>query len=612
MSRPPSPPPCTAEHGAVQLQEHSNANLLKVDTHDVYSTVGAIKKFIAKSLPAPVGEQQQQSPPQPLFHGLLRINKNPKNAHIFMAFATAEDRAAALSVLQRISYRGRPWTEAAVSARDLDVTHKGGVKRRRDGDGDGDGGPLNKLAQYEHLPMAEQLERKKQHCLGVMRSIVPSRVYGHGASQDRFLGLLPSPETRGYRNHVNLSFGLCADGVTPALGFQAGALVEGTAAIQPATLPDSDVVTMHPAAKVVAVALMDVCEEFRDPAKGGIDVFDKVKMRGFWRKVQVRHNVLGEVMMDIEVDTASTTAEVWAAVRQRLVTVLTAEALRARLVAATGRTTAAVTSLQCHTHTGISSMPHDAPREVLHGGATLTEHLAGLRYELSPQAFFQVNTPGMEVMLSKVSEVAELTAGTTLLDLCSGTGTIGLTLAKHVKRVVGIELVESAVANAQRNARLNGITNAEFYCGRVEHLLPTVIHALPLADRGDIVAVLDPPRAGVNGTVLKWIRGTATIRRVVYISCEQKALERDCPGLTKPSTKAYRGCPFEVSAAFAVDLFPHTHHVEMVAVLTRRAEAADADDAPSRDSPPASPAPVVDGGDAETTATPGDDGSCTA
>ncbi|GET88222.1 hypothetical protein, conserved [Leishmania tarentolae] len=561
------PHPSTEEPGVVQLREHSNANLLKIDTHDTYSTVGAIKKLIVKALPA----EQREPPPKPLLKGLIRINKNPKNAYLFMAFETPEDRVAASAVLQTISYRGHPWTEASVLPRDLELTHKGGVKRRRDSD-DIDGN--NKLTQYEHLRMEEQLERKKRHCLNVMQRILPTRVYGNGAFQDRFLGILTSPVTEGYRNHVNLSFGFCADGRTPALGFQEGSLVEGTAAVLPATLPDKDIVTMSSAAKVVAAALMDVCMEFRDVAKGGLDVFNKVEARGFWRKLQVRHNVKGEVMMDVEVDAASTTADVWAVVRQRLVEVFTSEETRVKLVAATRLSTAAVVSLQCHTHTGIGSLPLSLPREVLYGVSTLTEYLAGLCFELSPTAFFQVNTPGMEAMLTKVADVAALSAGTTLLDLCSGTGTIGLTLAKHVKRVIGIELVESAVANAKRNAQQNGITNAEFHCGRVEHLLPSVISGLPSGDRGDIVVILDPPRAGVSSTVLKWIRGIETIRRVVYISCEQKALERDCPGLTKPSTKAYRGTPFEVTAAFAVDLFPHTHHVEMVAVLTRHAESA--------------------------------------
>jgi tRNA (uracil-5-)-methyltransferase len=565
------PQQAVAEPGAVQLHEHSNANLLKIDTHDTYSTVGAIKKLIVKALPV----AQRDPPPQPLLKGLIRINKNPKNAYLFMAFETPEDRAAASTFLQTLSHRGRSWTEATVSTRDLELTYKGQSKRKREDDVSGcPAASRSKLTQYEHLTMEEQLDLKKRHCLDVMRVLLPSRIYGYNTAQDRFVSILASPVKEGYRNHVNLSFGFSADG-TPSLGFLEGSLVDGTAAVMPATLPDKDISTMNAAAKVVAVAVMELYGEFSDAAKGGLEVFDKVNARGFWRKLQVRHNVRGEVMVDLEVDPSTTTAEVWSQVRQRLVAVMTSEAVHAKLMSATGLPTAAVVSVQCHSHTGISSLPFDAPRDVLYGATTLTETLAGLQYELSPTAFFQVNTPGMEAMLQKVTEVAELHPGTTLLDLCSGTGTIGLTLAKYVKKVIGIELVESAVANAQRNAERNGIANAVFHCGRVEHLLPTVINALSAEERNDIVAILDPPRAGVNGTVLKWIRGTETIRRVVYISCEQKALERDCPGLTKPSTKAYRGAPFDVTAGFAVDLFPHTHHVEMVVVLTRRPEVGE-------------------------------------
>lgn len=556
----------SGEPPVIQLQEHSNANLLKIDTHDKYSTASAIKRLIRGALP----EGPSETTPQPLLKGLLRINKNPKNPCVFFAFATPEDRTSALALLQTIKHRGRSWVEVPVTSRDLNLTHKGGggVKRPRSGDGDAASSGGSKVAQYEHLPLDQQLERKKRHCLDVMKAIVPPRIFGWDAYAKRFLGVYTSAITEGYRNHVNLSFGLAEDG-SPALGFQKGALVEGTAAIEPATLAEKNVVTMHAIAKVAATALMEICMEFYPAERGGLQVYDKIKAAGFWRKLQVRHNVRAEVMMDIELDTGNVADEVLEQVKQKLRSVFSSRELLQRLRDASGLDTATVVSLQYHTHSGNGSIPYEAPRHVVFGAATLTEYLAGLEYELSPTAFFQVNTPGMELMLSHVQEVAGLTKGTTLLDLCSGTGTIGLTLASHVKRVVGIELVESAVENARRNAERNGIANAEFHCGRVEALLPSVINGLSVDDRKDIVAILDPPRAGVNSSVLKWIRGTETIRRVVYISCEQKALERDCPGLMKPCTKAYRGDPFEVTAAFAVDLFPHTHHVEMVAVLTR-------------------------------------------
>ncbi|RNF15272.1 methyltransferase [Trypanosoma cruzi] len=543
----------------VILHEHSNENLLKFDTHDKYSTISAIKKMIMKSLPPP----KTNAPPQPLFNGLLRMGKNPNTPLLFMAFRTPEDSTAAAELLRGVFFRGRKqWQELPVTQRDLQLTHKGSSRKRSRG---GEVLGQSKVAQWEGLAMEEQLARKKAHCLRVTEAIAPPG----DKYAELFAGVHVSPELTGYRNHVQLSFGYSETG-EPSIGFLKGAMIEGTCAIHSAL--GKDIVTMNPLAKQVAEAVMSVCHLFLLPEKGGLMVFDKVKQQGFWRKLQVRHNVLGEVMVDMELDIDSAEASVVSEVKTHLINTLFSEGLRAKLSMISGKETASVVSAQYHHGTGISSSSVDEPRHILFGTPTLTEHLLGLRFELSPTSFFQVNTSGMELLLCETAKVAALGPKTTLLDLCCGTGVIGLTLAKHVKRVIGIELVESAVSDARQNAKRNDIANATFCSGRVEHLLPDIINSLPEEDKTDIVAILDPPRAGVTTTVLKWIRGTPTIRRVVYISCEQKALERDCPSLTKSTTKAYRGLPFELVASFAVDLFPHTPHVEMVAVLARLQE----------------------------------------
>ncbi|KEG13583.1 tRNA (uracil-5-)-methyltransferase [Trypanosoma grayi] len=543
----------------VMLREHSNENLLKFDTHDKYSTTSAIRKMIMKELPPP----KTNLPPQPLFNGLIRIGKNPNSPLLFLAFQTPEESAAAAELLRGMLFRGKKqWYEVPVTQRDLQLTHKGGGKKRSRDEETAETSGQSKVSKWEGCAIEEQLSRKKRHCLQVMKAIAPSKE----TYEQLFTGIHASPELTGYRNHVQLSFGYTESG-EPSIGFLKGSMVEGTCAID--SVLEKDIVTMHPLAKAVAHTVLSVQNEFSAPDKGGLKVFDKITQQGFWRKLQVRHNVLGETMVDVEVDIESVEESVANEVKERLSAVLQSDDLKTQLQAVTGKDTAAIVSAQYHHGTGISSPPSDVPRHILFGAPTLTEHLSGRQFELSPTSFFQINTAGMELLLRETVAVAALSTATTLLDLCCGTGTIGLTLARYVKRVIGIELVASAVQDAKLNAERNNVTNATFHCGRVEQLLPDVINALPAEDRADIVAILDPPRAGVTPTVLKWIRGTPTIRRVVYISCEQKALERDCPPLTKPTTKAYRGLPFVVAAGFAVDLFPHTPHVEMVVVLAR-------------------------------------------
>lgn len=562
------------------LQEHSNANLLKINTHDKYSTVGAIKKYIAKQL---AGNAVLQTPPLPLLRGMQRIGKNPKNPHIFLAFATAEDRDAAQAALTTLTYRSKVWAVEEVTEKDLSLTHKGQqraeeTERKRPRPADNvtpEGGVRTEVLGvnlWATVPLAEQLERKEKHCLKVMRAILPPNSQnGFVSYKLRFKNVFSCEKTEGYRNHVNFSWGFDRDG-KPILGFNEGAIVDGKVFVQKATIESA--VTTHPLAIVVADALQELHDVSFAASNGAITVTTRNTGHGFWRRAQVRHNIRGEIMICLELDKDNGVKEgcglTFQDMLDRIVAALTNEALREKLRSSSGLAEAQVVSIQYFTHSGTTSCPMEVTRTTIFGSSVLTETLCGLSFDLSPSAFFQVNTAGMELMMERVRESAALSPTTTLLDLCCGTGTIGLCLARYVKKVIGIEIIDAAVANARENAKRNGISNATFVAGRLEHFLPDVINSLSTEDRQDVVAILDPPRAGVNTTVLKWIRCTEAIRRVVYISCEQKALENDCPGLTKPPTNSYRGTPFEVESGFGVDLFPHTPHVEMVAVLARK------------------------------------------
>lgn len=131
---------------------------------------------------------------------------------------------------------------------------------------------------------------------------------------------------------------------------------------------------------------------------------------------------------------------------------------------------------------------------------------------------FTVNTRAAEVLYSSIVEAAEVTKDSIVLDLCCGTGTIGLVMAKHVKQVYGIELVETAVTDARHNAEVNGVENIEFIAARVEDALEGVLSTnLRLGD--DVVVILDPPRSGVHATVIESLRKAGLVRRLVYVAC---------------------------------------------------------------------------------------------
>ena len=177
--------------------------------------------------------------------------------------------------------------------------------------------------------------------------------------------------------------------------------------------------------------------------------------------------------------------------------------------------------------------------------------------ELSPLSFYQVNRSGAEKLYGIAADFAGLTGGELLLDLYCGAGTIGLSMARRVREVIGVEIVKEAVENARENARRNGIHNARFLCDDAAGAAQT------LAEEGlhpDVV-VLDPPRKGCDAALLKTV-GQMTPDRIVMISCNSATAARDAAILCQ---NGYR-----VTKLQAVDMFPRTAHVETVVLLSRR------------------------------------------
>lgn len=191
---------------------------------------------------------------------------------------------------------------------------------------------------------------------------------------------------------------------------------------------------------------------------------------------------------------------------------------------------------------------------VIRGRDHVFEALGGLRFKVSARSFFQVNPVQAERLYELALAAAGLTGGERLVDAYCGTGTMALLAARRCRRVEGIEEVREAVDDARENARLNGIGNVRFRVGRVEERLED----LREEGRGPDVVLLDPPRKGCDGRVLRACLELRP-RRLVYVSCNPATLARDLAVLAR----GYR-----IAAVRPVDLFPHTPHVECVAELT--------------------------------------------
>lgn len=221
-----------------------------------------------------------------------------------------------------------------------------------------------------------------------------------------------------------------------------------------------------------------------------------------------------------------------------------------------------ITSLQYIINTKLNDSYGDLEVHTYFGDDHIEEQMttpAGhpLHFIVNPKSFYQTNAPQAQRLYSYVSELAELQPTDTLYDLYTGTGTIALFLAAQVAKVVGIEYVEEAIADARRNATLNGFSNTVFYAGDMAKVLTADFIASN--GRPDVV-VTDPPRAGMHEKVVAQLIEAAP-RKIVYVSCNPATQARDLKLLSTH---------YEVRRIQPVDMFPHTQHVENIAELTRR------------------------------------------
>ena len=192
----------------------------------------------------------------------------------------------------------------------------------------------------------------------------------------------------------------------------------------------------------------------------------------------------------------------------------------------------------------------------LWGEPTISDYIGDFRFNISPLSFLQVNPSQTEVLYGKALEYAELTGGETVFDAYCGTGTITLFLSQKAKKVYGVEIIPQAIENANINAKENNVDNVEFFVGESEIVIPDLINKGVKAD----VVVVDPPRKGCDVKLLNAITNIDA-ERIVYVSCDPSTLARDLAILEENG--------YETIEVQPVDMFPHTAHIENVALLVK-------------------------------------------
>ncbi len=343
------------------------------------------------------------------------------------------------------------------------------------------------------------------------------------------LPVLATGKTDGYRNKAQYPVGVGKDG-SPIAGFYA---------------PKSHRVVPALGCLLQAPTFSPIVEcVLRFVAERGIPVYDEESGRGLLRHLYFRGNTRGEVLLTLVVNGERLPHE--GELAQRITEKFP------HVVGILLNKNTKKTNVICGEH-----------YRTLYGEDCLTDILCGVELQIAPHAFYQVNHDATELLYATAQEAADLSGEETLLDLYCGIGSVGLSMAQSVRRLVGIEIVPEAVACARENAKRAGIQNAYFYCGDAtdtEKLLDNAEREL-----GEIcpdVVVLDPPRKGCDRELLLFLSGKLCPKKIVYISCNPDTLARDVAILMNNG--------YAMGDVYPVDLFPRTGHVETIVCVNKQ------------------------------------------
>ncbi|GAA4425879.1 23S rRNA (uracil(1939)-C(5))-methyltransferase RlmD [Pontibacter saemangeumensis] len=273
----------------------------------------------------------------------------------------------------------------------------------------------------------------------------------------------------------------------------------------------------------------------------GLDFFDVVKQQGFLRNLIIRTANTGELMVILQVFRNDKEA---------------IEGIMRHLQ----ETFPEITSLQYVVNAKGNETYHDLDVVCFHGLPYIHEEMEGIRFRVGPKSFYQTNADQAYELYRLAREFAGLTGNELVYDLYTGAGTIANFVARQCREVIGIEYVPSAIEDAKINSQINNITNTTFYAGDMKDILSDELVAQH--GRPDVV-ITDPPRAGMHEDVVEKLLQVHP-DRIVYVSCNPATQARDLELLS---------VKYDVARVQPVDMFPQTHHVENIVLLTAKQDA---------------------------------------
>uniref|UniRef100_A0A3B3WP93 tRNA (uracil(54)-C(5))-methyltransferase n=1 Tax=Poecilia mexicana TaxID=48701 RepID=A0A3B3WP93_9TELE len=419
--------------------------------------------------------------------------------------------------------------------------------------------PLWRLSYEEQLELKQNNQRKiLSELSGSLSADLRSGLPAPASAKLNFtvLPVLPSPVRDGYRNKSTFSVNRGVDGNPKTVGFYLGTASRGNIVC----VNGDHLLNMPEKHTLVARCYQDFIRQ------SSLEPCLLFHTGGHWREVTVRTNAQGHTMAIVYFHPQMMTAEEVAVHKAELV----------EYFSRGPGSVCQLDSLFFQESTMTRCTHEESPYQLLHGQPYLHEEVLGFKFRISADAFFQVNQAAAQVLYNTVRDLcvpgaAQSKTGGTLLDVCCGTGAIGIISSPRVDRVIGVEIVEQAVRDAAHNAALNDVENCEFLPGKAEVVLPALMSRLSSAP-GALTAVVNPSRAGLHPKVVRALRNQAAIRRLVYVSCKPdgEAMRNFKELCCAPDQeKKLTGEAFSPTLAVPVDMFPHTPHCELVLLFER-------------------------------------------
>ncbi|XP_025068102.1 tRNA (uracil-5-)-methyltransferase homolog A isoform X1 [Alligator sinensis] len=537
------------------------SEIYKVEIQNLPKYIGFndVKKFLAKYGLAP-----------------HKIKLFGKQTFAFVTFKSEEERDRALRILHGTLWKNRPLSVrlakpkadpiAKKRKKEGEETDQDQAKRRTVASDDGEEEPLGKriadvVTPLWKVPYEEQLVKKKQECEQVLQKLTKEIGNNNKAllpwlfvQKQKYNkiccpveGVKASPLQTEYRNKCEFLVGVGVNQEDKTVGCRLGKYKGGTCAV----VEPFDTIHIPALAKKVVKAFQDYIRSTH------YSVYSPETYEGHWKQLTVRTSRDGHIMAIAYFNPQKLNKEELAELKASLAKYFTE---------GTGKDSG-VTSLY-FVEEGQRKSPNreDLPLDHVAGDKYIYEELLGLKFRISPHAFFQVNTQAAEVLYTAIRDWAQLTQDSTVLDICCGTGTIGLSLAKKVKKVIGIELCQEAVEDAKVNAQINELSNVEFHCGKAEDIVPSLINILASQN---LITIVDPPRAGLHSKVILAIRRAEHLKKLIYVSCNPRAAMNNFVDLCRAPSNRVKGNPFRPIKAMAVDLFPQTMHCELLLFFER-------------------------------------------